>query len=60
MSTATIKLIHKHGSVRKYLSDPVPENLVIEIVQSAQRAATSSNLPTGEKTAGLGRSADLF
>jgi FMN reductase (NADPH) len=46
MSTATIKLIHKHGSVRKYLSDPVPENLVIEIVQSAQRAATSSNLQT--------------
>ena len=46
MSNPTIELIHKHGSVRKYKADPIPDNLVIEIVQAAQRAATSSNLQT--------------
>ena len=46
MSTPTIDLIHKHGSVRKYKPNPVPDKLINEIVRAAQRAATSSNLQT--------------
>jgi len=46
MSTATIELIHRHGSVRKYRSDLVPEEMIIEIVKAGQRASTSSNLQT--------------
>jgi len=46
MSTPTIELIHKHGSVRNYLPDPVSEEMIIEIVRAAQRSSTSSNLQT--------------
>jgi FMN reductase (NADPH) len=46
MSTTIINLIHEHGSVRDYKPDPVPEDMINEIVAAAQRAATSSNLQT--------------
>ncbi len=46
MTTPTINLIHQHGSVRSYRSDPVPEAWIEEIVIAAQRASTSSNLQT--------------
>jgi FMN reductase (NADPH) len=44
MSTPTIELIHRHGSVRKYTADPVSRETVETIVGAAQRASTSSNL----------------
>jgi nitroreductase len=44
MQTATIELIHKHGSVRHYKSDPVETQLVEEIIAAGQRASTSSNM----------------
>lgn len=44
MSNPTIELIHKHGSVRQYKTDPLPRELVETIVVAGQRAATSSNL----------------
>ena len=44
MINPTIELIHKHGSVRQYKTDPVPREMVQTIVQAGQRAATSSNL----------------
>jgi nitroreductase len=46
MSNPTIELIHHHGSVRHYKQDPVPQQLVEEIVSAGQRASTSSNLQT--------------
>jgi len=44
MSTPTIDLMHRHGSVRSYKPDPVPADLVERLVVAAQRASTSSNL----------------
>ena len=44
MSTSTIELIHRHGSVRHYRPDPVPTEMVETIVAAAQRSSTSSNL----------------
>ncbi len=44
MTTPTIELMHRHGSVRKYTADPVPAETVGTIVAAAQRASTSSNL----------------
>jgi FMN reductase (NADPH) len=44
MNTPTIGLIHKHGSVRQYKSEPVPRKMIETIVVAGQRAATSSNL----------------
>jgi FMN reductase (NADPH) len=46
MTTPTIELIYQHGSVRQYKPDPVPDELVEEIVAAGQRASTSSNLQT--------------
>jgi len=46
MTTPTIELIYKHGSVRQYKSNPVSDALVEEIVAAGQRASTSSNLQT--------------
>ena len=46
MSTPTIDLIHKHGSVRAYKNDPVPEAVIEQIVGAAQRTSTSSNMQT--------------
>ncbi len=44
MSNTTIELIHKHGSVRAYNTDPVPVEMVETIVAAGQRASTSSNM----------------
>ena len=44
MSTPTLDLIHRHGSVRKYKPDPVPVETIETIVAAAQRSSTSSNL----------------
>ena len=40
----TIELIHSHGSVRAYKSDPVPAETIERVVAAAQRSSTSSNL----------------
>ena len=44
MSTPTIELIRRHGSVRHYQPDPVPVEMVEAVVAAAQRSSTSSNL----------------
>ena len=44
MSNPTIEMIHQHGSVRQYKTDPLPREMVETIVEAGQRAATSSNL----------------
>ena len=44
MTNTTIELIHQHGSVRHYKSDPLPKEMIETIVAAGQRAATSSNL----------------
>lgn len=46
MKTPTIEQIYKHASIRKYRPDPIPRELVEEIVSAGQRASTSSNLQT--------------
>lgn len=43
-SNPVISAIHEHGSVRRYLPDPVPADHIEAIVAAAQRASTSSNL----------------
>lgn len=44
MTNPTLDLLHRHGSVRKYLADSVAPTLIEQIVYAAQRASTSSNL----------------
>jgi FMN reductase (NADPH) len=44
LTTATLDQIHAHSSIRAYRPDPVPKHLVETIVESGQRASTSSNL----------------
>jgi FMN reductase (NADPH) len=44
MNTPTLNLIHTHGSVRAYKTDPLPDSTLETIVTAAQRASTSSNL----------------
>jgi len=46
MTTPTIDLIYKHGSVRQYKSDRVPDEMIQTVVAAGQRASTSSNLQT--------------
>ena len=46
MTTPTIELIHRHGSVRSYKVDPVPESIIKQIIAAGQKASTSSNLQT--------------
>jgi nitroreductase len=46
MNTPTIDLIHRHGSVRAYKPDPLPDGWIEIIVAAGQRASTSSNLQT--------------
>ena len=45
-TNSTLDVIHAHGSVRRYKSDPVPATLVETIVAAGQRASTSSNMQT--------------
>ena len=44
MANPTLELIHRHGSIRKYKTDPLPTEVVGTIVNAAIRASTSSNL----------------
>jgi FMN reductase (NADPH) len=44
MTTPTIQLIRRHGSVRQYTSDPIPTPLIETIIAAAQSSSTSSNL----------------
>jgi FMN reductase (NADPH) len=44
MTTATIEQIFKHSSIRRYKQDPVPIELIEQIVAAGQRGSTSSNL----------------
>jgi FMN reductase (NADPH) len=44
MTNPTIELIHQHGSVRQYKTDPLPREMIETIVTAGQRSATSSNL----------------
>jgi FMN reductase (NADPH) len=44
MTNPTLDLIHAHGSVRNYKSDPIPDSMLETIVAAAQRASTSSNM----------------
>jgi nitroreductase len=44
MTSPTIEQIYRHGSVRKYRPEPLPQELVETIVRAAQRSSTSSNL----------------
>ena len=46
MSTPTIDQISRHYSVRAYRPDPVPVEMVEQIVAAGQRASTSSNMQT--------------
>ena len=46
MATPTLELMHRHGSVRRYKPDLVPESMIEQIVSAGQRASTSSNLQT--------------
>jgi FMN reductase (NADPH) len=44
MENPTIALIRAHGSVRKYLPEPVPDSVLATLLMAAQQASTSSNL----------------
>lgn len=44
MTTPTIEQIHRHASIRSYKPDPVPGEMVEEIIAASQRTSTSSNL----------------
>jgi FMN reductase (NADPH) len=41
-----IEQIYQHASVRNFKSDPIPDELIKEIVAAGQRASTSSNMQT--------------
>lgn len=42
----TLETIHHHRSIRKYKSDPVPEDLLTEILSAGIRASSSGNMQT--------------
>jgi FMN reductase (NADPH) len=44
MDSASIQLMYRHGSVRKFTADPVSIEMIEAVVGAAQRASTSSNL----------------
>jgi len=43
---SVIELIYRHASVRDYKTDPIPADMIREVVAAGQRASTSSNLQT--------------
>lgn len=45
-STPTIDLINEHRSIRHYQPDPLPRQVIEQLVVAGQRASTSSNLQT--------------
>jgi FMN reductase (NADPH) len=44
MTTPTLELMHRHGSVRTHKADPVPPATIETVVHAAQQASTTSNL----------------
>lgn len=44
MTSPTIELMYRHGSVRKFKADSVPMEMIESCVGASQRASTSSNL----------------
>jgi FMN reductase (NADPH) len=44
MNNSSLDLIHKHASVRRYKTDPLPASVIETIISAAQCASTSSNL----------------
>ena len=42
----TLKQIHEHKSIRKYKSDPIPEDVLGRILNAAARASSSGNMQT--------------
>jgi nitroreductase len=42
----TIDLIHQHRSIRKYKADPIPAELLDEILQAGIRTSSSGNMQT--------------
>ena len=45
-ASETIALLNNRVSVRSYKDDPVPEELIDQVLQAAFRAPTSSNIQT--------------
>jgi FMN reductase (NADPH) len=43
LTTPIIKQIHRHASVRKYKTDPLPKEMIETIVNAGQLASSSSN-----------------
>ena len=41
-----IEQIHKHRSIRKYRQDPIPQNLLDEILEAGIRTSSSGNMQT--------------
>jgi len=46
VTTPTIDQIYQHASVRKYKPDPIPKDMIEQIVAASQRSSTSSNMQT--------------
>ncbi|MGE3537692.1 MAG: NADPH-dependent oxidoreductase [Candidatus Tectimicrobiota bacterium] len=44
MSNATLDLMYRHRSIRKFAPDPIPRETIETIVEAGQRASTSSNM----------------
>jgi nitroreductase len=42
--TNLLDILRAHRSIRKYKSDPIPDNLLLQILDSARQAPSSSNL----------------
>ena len=42
-----IKVVHERRSIRKYLTDPVPDEIIVEILDAARQAPSWAN--TGEQ-----------
>jgi nitroreductase len=43
---SVIETIHQHRSIRKYKSDPIPEDLLARILEAGIRASSSGNMQT--------------
>jgi nitroreductase len=43
---SVIETIHQHRSIRKYKSDPIPDDLLIKILEAGIRASSSGNMQT--------------
>ena len=43
---SVIETIHRHASIRKYKSDPIPEDLLTTILEAGIHASSSGNMQT--------------